>query len=91
MDAVDPALVDQATAAINTVDAVGAIRDLWVRWIGHILRAEADIDVNPDLRRASSRTCAPRRTTSTHPRRPADGRQHPHEPNRVTRKAPCCT
>src|SRR5665213_1226926 len=49
MDAVDPALVDQATAAINTVEGVDAVRDLRIRWIGHTLRAEADIDVNPGL------------------------------------------
>ena len=49
MDAVDPGLVDQAIAAISTVDGVDAVRDLRIRWIGHTLRAEADIDVNPDL------------------------------------------
>ena len=49
MDAVDPHLVDQATAAINTVTGVGDVRDLKIRWIGHTLRAEADITVNPEL------------------------------------------
>ena len=49
MDAVDPALVDQAIAAISTVEGVDAVRDLRIRWIGHTLRAEADIAVNPDL------------------------------------------
>ena len=47
MDAVDPALVDQATSAISTVEGVDAVRDLRIRWIGHTLRAEADIDVSP--------------------------------------------
>src|SRR5450631_2107602 len=49
MDAVDPALVDQAAASIATVGGVDAVRDLRIRWIGHTLRAEADIDVNPTL------------------------------------------
>ena len=49
MDAVDPALVDKAIAAIKTVDGVDAVRDLRIRWIGHTLRAEADIDVDPGL------------------------------------------
>ena len=49
MDAVDPALVDEATAAIKTVEGVDAVRDLRIRWIGHTLRAEADIDVSPGL------------------------------------------
>lgn len=45
MDAVDPHLVDDATAAIATVDGVTGVRDLRIRWIGHTLRAEADITV----------------------------------------------
>jgi len=49
MDAVDPDLVDLAVAAIGTVDGVQAVRDLRIRWIGHTLRAEADITVDPAL------------------------------------------
>ncbi|HJQ00660.1 MAG TPA: cation diffusion facilitator family transporter [Jatrophihabitans sp.] len=49
MDAVDPDLVDQATAAITSVEGIDQVRDLRIRWIGHTLRAEADITVNPTL------------------------------------------
>ena len=49
MDAVDPAIVDQAAAAIATVDGVEEIRELRLRWIGHTLLAEADISVDPNL------------------------------------------
>ncbi len=49
MDAVDPALVEQATAAIATVEGVQEIRELRIRWIGHTLRAEADITADPSL------------------------------------------
>ena len=49
MDAVDPAIVDQATAAIETVDGVREVRELRIRWIGHSLRVEADITVDPSL------------------------------------------
>ena len=49
MDAVDPQLVDQATMAIRSVDGVRDVRELRIRWIGHTLRAEADITVAPDL------------------------------------------
>ena len=49
MDAVDPALVDQAVTVICSVDGVHDVRDLRIRWIGHTLRAEADITVAPDL------------------------------------------
>ena len=46
MDAVDPALVDQATKALATVKEV---RELRIRWIGHRLRAEVDITADPSL------------------------------------------
>ncbi len=49
MDAVDPEIVDQATAAIGTVEGISGIRDLRIRWIGHTLRAEADVTVSPEL------------------------------------------
>jgi cation diffusion facilitator family transporter len=49
MDAVDPALVDAATDAVAGVDGVRGVRDLRIRWIGHTLRAEADIAVDDDL------------------------------------------
>ncbi len=49
MDAVDPGVFDQAAAAIATVDGVSHIRDLKIRWIGHTLRAEADITVDATL------------------------------------------
>ena len=49
MDAVDPDLVAQAVHAVETVDGVREVRDMRVRWIGHTLRAEADISVDSDL------------------------------------------
>ena len=49
MDAVDPALVDQATAAVASVKGVEGIRDLRIRWIGHTLRAEVDVIVLASL------------------------------------------
>jgi cation diffusion facilitator family transporter len=45
MDAVDPALVRQATAALRGVDGVVAVDRVRLRWIGHALRAEVDIAV----------------------------------------------
>jgi cation diffusion facilitator family transporter len=49
MDAVDPALVDAATNAVGSVEGVRGVRDLRIRWIGHTLRAEADIAVDDGL------------------------------------------
>jgi len=49
MDAVDPGLVDKATAAVTCVDGVTSVREMRIRWIGHTLRAEADLTVDPRL------------------------------------------
>jgi cation diffusion facilitator family transporter len=49
MDAVDPALVDQATAAVASAAGIRAVRELRIRWIGHTLRAEVDASVDPGL------------------------------------------
>ncbi|MFE2857271.1 cation diffusion facilitator family transporter [Streptomyces lavendulae] len=49
MDSVDPALVDAAERALRRVDGVLDVGQLRMRWIGHALRAEADIVVGPDL------------------------------------------
>jgi cation diffusion facilitator family transporter len=49
MDAVDPALVDQARAAVIGVAGIRDVRELRIRWIGHTLRAEVDATVDPAL------------------------------------------
>lgn len=49
MDAVDPQLVDRAKSALLDVDGVRAVGAVRMRWIGHALRAEADIVVDPQL------------------------------------------
>ncbi|MEV8128680.1 cation diffusion facilitator family transporter [Streptomyces sp. NPDC085944] len=49
MDSVDPALVDTAEDALRAVDGVRGVGQVRMRWIGHALRAEADIVVDPDL------------------------------------------
>ncbi|MFF3057299.1 cation diffusion facilitator family transporter [Streptomyces sp. NPDC057909] len=49
MDAVDPALVDTAENALRAVDGVRDVGQVRMRWIGHALRAEADIVVDLQL------------------------------------------
>lgn len=49
MDAVDPDLVDQATAAVMSVPGIRGVRELRIRWIGHTLRAEVDATVDKGL------------------------------------------
>ncbi|MCZ1018708.1 cation diffusion facilitator family transporter [Streptomyces noursei] len=49
MDSVDPALVAAAEAALRGVPGVRGVGALRMRWIGHTLRAEADIVLDPRL------------------------------------------
>ncbi|WP_435602502.1 cation diffusion facilitator family transporter [Streptomyces sp. bgisy130] len=49
MDSVDPALIDAAETALREVDGVHGVGQVRMRWIGHTLRAEADIVVDSRL------------------------------------------
>jgi cation diffusion facilitator family transporter len=90
MDAVDPRLVDQSRAAISTVNGIQRVRDLRIRWIGHTLRAEADVTVSPDLTVTEAHNLAhhaedhllayvPRLTAATIHVSPADAHEPPAE------------
>jgi cation diffusion facilitator family transporter len=58
MDAVDPGLVDRARRAVAGVEGVRAVDDLRIRWIGHSLRAEVEIAVDPELSLAQAHDVA---------------------------------
>jgi len=58
MDAVDPSLVDQATASVGSVSGIDEVRELRIRWIGHTLRAEVDATVDPRLTLAQAHDLA---------------------------------
>ena len=47
LDGVDPKLVDTAEAALAARPGVTAVRSVRMRWIGHRLHAEAELDVDP--------------------------------------------
>ncbi|MDX2706034.1 cation diffusion facilitator family transporter [Streptomyces sp. PA03-6a] len=49
MDAVDPALVDDAERALREVPGVREVGELRLRWIGHRLRAEVAVVVDGNL------------------------------------------
>jgi cation diffusion facilitator family transporter len=49
MDAVDPALAEQARGVLAGVDGVERVGELRIRWIGHRLHAEAEVAVDEDL------------------------------------------
>jgi len=47
MDGVDPALVDTAEAALAAEPGVTEVRSVKMRWIGHRLHADAELDIDP--------------------------------------------
>ncbi len=49
MDSVDPALTDAAEATLLGTPGVLGVGQLRLRWIGHRLRAECEIGVDPDF------------------------------------------
>jgi cation diffusion facilitator family transporter len=49
MDAVDPALVDLAEDVLSGTPGVTAVRGVRMRWIGHALHAEADLDIDGEV------------------------------------------
>jgi cation diffusion facilitator family transporter len=49
MDAVDPDLVDKVSDVLASTPGVVEVGDVQLRWIGHQLRAECEISVEPDL------------------------------------------
>ncbi|MBF8187478.1 cation transporter [Nonomuraea sp. K274] len=49
MDAVDPALVERAEQALAEVPGIKRVGSVRLRWIGHSMRAEVDIQVDHEL------------------------------------------
>ncbi|WP_018600065.1 cation diffusion facilitator family transporter [Mycobacterium sp. 155] len=49
MDGVDPAFIDTAETVLAAHPGVQAVRSVRMRWIGHRLHADAELDVDPDL------------------------------------------
>ena len=49
MDAVDPAIVDQAEHTLHATPGVRGSGQVRLRWIGHHLRAECEVIVSPDI------------------------------------------
>lgn len=48
MDAVDPDLIDAAEASLAARTGVRNVRSIRMRWIGHRLHADAELDIDPD-------------------------------------------
>ena len=58
MDGVDPDIVDAAEASLLGTPGVEGLRHLRLRWLGHTIRAEADVEVAPDLTLAQAHRIA---------------------------------
>ena len=58
MDGVDPALVDAAETALVAQPGVRTVRSVRLRWIGHRLHADAELDVDPDISLAEAHRIA---------------------------------
>ena len=58
MDAIDPALADDARRILAGVEGVESVGQLRVRWIGHRLHAEAEVVVDQDLSVAAAHDIA---------------------------------
>ena len=58
MDAVDPHLVDQAETTLLATPGVTAVRGVRMRWIGHALHAEADLDIEGSVSVTQAHTLA---------------------------------
>ncbi|WP_404380381.1 cation diffusion facilitator family transporter [Knoellia locipacati] len=49
MDGVEPKLVDDAEQALARVEGVRGVRRVRMRWIGHEIHADADLEVDPSV------------------------------------------
>jgi divalent metal cation (Fe/Co/Zn/Cd) transporter len=49
MDAVDPELIDAAEASLAARPGVRSVRSIRMRWIGHRLHADAELDIDPTV------------------------------------------
>jgi cation diffusion facilitator family transporter len=58
LDAVDPTLVGQAERALASTPGVRAVGRLRLRWTGHTLTADAELEVDPELSLANAHRIA---------------------------------
>ncbi|MBY0389097.1 MAG: cation diffusion facilitator family transporter [Mycobacterium pseudokansasii] len=58
LDGVDPALIDTAEAALAARPEVRSVRSLRMRWIGHRLHADTELDIDPALSLADAHRIA---------------------------------
>ena len=58
MDAVDPDLVEAAESSLKAIPGVVAVRRVRMRWIGHEIHADADLDIDSNTTLADAHELA---------------------------------
>jgi cation diffusion facilitator family transporter len=58
LDGVDPALLAAAERTLINTPGVAGVRDVRLRWLGHSMRAEVDIEIDPALTQAQAHELA---------------------------------
>ena len=58
LDRVDPDLLDSVVTVLNARPGVRAVRRVRMRWVGHQLEADVELDVDPSLSLADAHTVA---------------------------------
>jgi len=58
MDAVDPDLVDAAEDTLKSLPGVVGVRRVRMRWVGHEIHADADLDIGRDTSLAEAHRLA---------------------------------
>ncbi|EHB53427.1 cation diffusion facilitator family transporter [Mycolicibacterium rhodesiae JS60] len=58
MDGVDPTFIDTAEITLAARPGVRSVRSVRMRWIGHRLHADAELDIDPDLTLAEAHRIA---------------------------------
>ncbi|MUM17590.1 cation transporter [Mycobacterium sp. CBMA271] len=58
MDGVDPVLVDAAETTLAAQPGVRTVRSVRLRWIGHRLHADAELDIDPSISLAAAHRIA---------------------------------
>jgi divalent metal cation (Fe/Co/Zn/Cd) transporter len=58
IDGVDPELVDTAEAVLAGQEGVRSVHSVRLRWIGHRLHADAELDVDPTVSLAAAHRIA---------------------------------
>jgi cation diffusion facilitator family transporter len=92
LDGVDPEIVDAAECSLVAQPGVKAVRSIRMRWIGHRLHADAELDVDPETSLSDAHRIAheaehelthsvPKLSSAlihAYPSHPNSGRQHEH-------------